>query len=278
MAHRPLALRALLRLVLAVLLTALPACGTTPRAPSPSLRPSAQAGGGEVFEVAAGKPFRWKGRAGAMLELENVNGSIDASTTTEPDVEIVAEMRDDAEGTAAVVLTQAASGLSVCVRAETMTAPSCERGHGRHGHTAAVHVTVRVPAGLHLVARTVNGRVHVRGLVGRVEANAVNGQVLLEDVRDVRASSVNGQVRASFANGAFAGPIELSTVNGAVSVELPAGTDADLRADTVRGRVAIDLPGVADLRGPHVRLALGHGGHELSLRTVHGSIHVEERR
>ena len=272
-------LRYLLRAALAVaLLSVLSACGTTPRASPPTAHTSPPtAMGGEVFEVSPGKPFRWKGRAGTMLEIENVNGSIQATTTTEPDVEIVAEMRDDAEGAAGVVVTRNATGVSFCVRAEHVTTASCD-GHGRHGRGAAVNVTVRVPEGLHLVARTVNGRVHVRGLIGRVEANAVNGQVLLEEVRDVRASSVNGQVRATFANGAFRGPVELSTVNGGVSVELPAGTDADLRADTVRGHVDVELPGAADLRGRHVRVALGRGGHELSLHTVHGSIHVEERR
>jgi hypothetical protein len=273
-----LLLRALLALAF---LSVLPACGTTPRASPPTPRATGQAGG-EVFEIAAGKPFRWRGRAGTTLELENVNGSIEATTTSEPDVEIVAEMRDDDERTAGVVLTQTPSGVSFCVRSERVSTPSCE-GHTRasHGRGAAVHVTVHVPAGLHLVARTVNGRVHVRGVIGRVEASAVNGQVLLEDVRDVRASSVNGKVQASFADGPLRGPVELFTVNGGVSVELPAGTDADLRADTVRGHVAIELPGATSDHGgrvSHVRLALGHGGHELSLRTVHGSIRVEERR
>jgi hypothetical protein len=306
-----------LLVALMLLVPAVPACaGPKTAASGPPLEKAArsQATGAETAEVSAGKPFRWKGRAGATLEIENVNGSIEATTTSEPDAEILVELRDgggESSGTAGVVLTQGARGVSLCVRPERPSSATCDRHWehssaataeattgesttttadrhwGHHGRTehggprydrgAGAKVTVRVPQGVRLVARTVNGLVHVRGVVGRVDADAVNGQVLLDGVREVRAKSVNGQVRASLAEGPLRGPVELSTVNGEVSVELPSGTDADLRADTMHGHVSMDTPG-AEVRGAHVRLALGRGGHEVSLHTVHGAIRVAERR
>jgi hypothetical protein len=312
----PLALLvALLLLVLVVPACARPkSAGAGRPALDAGARSRTQADGEETAEVAAGKPFRWSGRAGAMLEVENVNGPIEAITTAEPDAEILVELRDgggEVSGTAGVVLTRGARGVSLCVRpgraATAICEPRCDRhwdrgacdrhwepsasmldrrwedddrehGHGSEGRRAGVRVTVRVPDGVRLVARTVNGLVHIRGVVGRVDADAVNGQVLLDDVRDVRATSVNGQVRATFAEGPLRGPVELSTVNGGVSVELPQGTDANLRADTLHGHVSVEVPGAAEVRGAHVRLALGRGGHDVSLRTVHGAIHVTERR
>ncbi len=189
----------------AMLLTSLPACGGAPKsALSRTSAPTSRAAPeGATFDVTADKAFVWKGDAGLRLEIENVNGSIEATSTQEREVEIVARLRDGDGHGAGIVITKESDGLKVRVRPARSHAREWEgewkgecESEDRHssGRAGTVNLIVRVPEGLPLALRTVNGRIHVRGIGGPVEADASNGQVLLEGVRDAHASTVNGQV------------------------------------------------------------------------------------
>ena len=59
----------------------------------------------------------------------------------------------------------------------------------------SVRFTVRVPAGVRFVARTVNGDVAAEGLTGDVQATTVNGGVRLSTAGQADAETVNGSIQ-----------------------------------------------------------------------------------
>lgn len=57
-------------------------------------------------------------------------------------------------------------------------------------------------------------------------------------------------------------------------MSLPAGANAALRASTLNGRVHVAFPLEGSFDAHRVHGTIGHGGRELFLRTVNGSIDV----
>ena len=55
-------------------------------------------------------------------------------------------------------------------------------------------MTVKVPAGVRFLGRTVNGGIQASGLKADAEAHTVNGGVQLESTGTARAQTVNGGI------------------------------------------------------------------------------------
>src|SRR5438128_1400344 len=85
-----------------------------------------------------------------------------------------------------------------------------------------VDFTVQVPAGIGLVARTVNGSVDADGLRSDTDASTVNGSVNVTTTGTARASTVNGSIRAEMGQAAWSNGAKFSTVNGDVTLRMPA--------------------------------------------------------
>jgi hypothetical protein len=139
-----------------------------------------------------------------------------------------------------------------------------------------VDFTVRVPAGVHFIGRTVNGEIDARDLPGDAEAHTVNGGVTVEAAGHALARTVNGSIRARMGRADWTGDAEFATVNGGITLELPAGTGADVEARTVNGGIETDFP--LEVRGRVSRRrmsgTIGGGGRKLTLETVNGAIHL----
>jgi DUF4097 and DUF4098 domain-containing protein YvlB len=139
-----------------------------------------------------------------------------------------------------------------------------------------VHFRVHVPAGVNLVARTVNGDVSVERLTGDVRASTVNGGVEVSTNGLAEASTVNGSIEARVGRADWRGAIDFSTVNGSITVTLPEGLDAEVTASTVNGHLQSDFPLRVEGRFSPRRLTgtIGDGGRQLKLKTVNGSIEL----
>jgi DUF4097 and DUF4098 domain-containing protein YvlB len=139
-----------------------------------------------------------------------------------------------------------------------------------------VNVTfvVKVPRGVHYAAHTVNGEIRAAGLRSNVEVETVNGSIRVSTSGRALASTVNGSIDASMGNADWGEDVAFSTVNGGITLDLPAEVNAELRASTVNGDIVSDFPVTVRGRfGPRrVSGTLGRGGHELELETVNGSI------
>jgi DUF4097 and DUF4098 domain-containing protein YvlB len=88
---------------------------------------------------------------------------------------------------------------------------------------------------------------------------------------------VNGGIEVSMRSLEHGG-VSAKTVNGSITAALSRGIDADLDAQTVSGRVNTDFPVqmVGRISSRHVKAKIGSGGHTVNLRTVNGSINIEE--
>jgi hypothetical protein len=236
----------------------------------------------------AAQDFSWKGRlaAGKTIEIRGVNGSIRAQRAGGTEVVVTARKRarrsnpDDVQ----IKVVESSAGVTICAvypSRDSDRPNECRAGGGGRNDTrdndTEVNFEVQVPAGVGLVAASVNGSVRAEQLASDVEGSSVNGDVDVVTTGSARASSVNGSVRVTM-GALWRDRLELSTVNGGISVTLPAGTDAEVEATTVNGSIDTDFPmTVSGRMGPRtIRGTIGKGGRALRLETVNGSIQLRK--
>lgn len=236
--------------------------------------------------AAGAADFEWHGRIdpGKTIEVKGVNGRIVALAASGDEVRVTAVKhgrRSDPESVSIRELEQAGSVTICAVYPGRGGRPNeCVPGAGGRMSTrnndVVVDFTVSVPAGVRFVGRTVNGRIEARGLSAEAEAHTVNGGVELETTGFGRAETVNGSIRARFGRGDWTGSLDLTTVNGSLTVELPASAGARVEASTVNGSIETDFPLTVEGRMSrrHVSGTIGGGGGGLHLETVNGSIHL----
>lgn len=270
------------------------------RAPSQSIHPAVRAPLAAAFVLLAAvfaapeagakagdhEKFHWSGalRAGQTLEVHGVNGSITAVPTTGSDVVVDAEKygkRSDPDEVQIQVIEE--KDLVVVCAVYPGAGNACE-GHGHfHSHTrnndVVVDFELRVPAGVRLIANTVNGEIEATGLRGPVQARTVNGNCTIETDGAGEAASVNGSVLATIGRPAAADRLEFSSVNGSITLRAPAGLDAEVEGSTVNGSIDSDFPVTVTGRwGPRsMHGVIGRGGARLHMTTVNGAITIERR-
>jgi hypothetical protein len=140
-----------------------------------------------------------------------------------------------------------------------------------------VSYALTVPRFAQVEVATVNGRVEVRGLEGSLRASSTNGAIALEATGGtVRATTTNGAIRASVAALDHQSGIDLSTVNGSITLSLPHTAQLDLDARTVNGSVSTDLPVSAEVQRSRTRLvgSIQGGGAPVRLRATNGSLRI----
>jgi len=239
------------------------------------------AASGSATQPRVGDAFQWSKAIppGKEIEIKGVNGDIRASRAAGKEVEVRATKRarksDPNQVTIEVIEHE--DGVTICAK---YPGPGNECGPGDKWHThthnndVEVHFDVRVPAGVRLVARTVNGEVRAEDLAGPVEAETVNGAVRVSTSGYASAESVNGSITAALGSAEWTEPISFSTVNGEIHLTLPANLDADVRARTVNGVVDSDFPVtvIGTLSKHRIQGTIGKGGRRLDLETTNGNI------
>jgi Toastrack DUF4097 len=232
-----------------------------------------------------GQDFAWHGHlaAGQTLTIRGVNGDIEALPASGGDVEVTAvkQARRSDPDEVKIEVVPGDDGVTICAvypgryRGEDN---ECLPGGGGHNDThdndTQVDFTVHVPRGVNFAGRTVNGDVRASSLESNVSAHSVNGGVDVSTTGYAEGSSVNGDVRATLGRADWTGTLEFRSVNGEVTVVLPAGVGADVTASTVNGSIDTDFPLTVQGRFSARRLhgTIGAGGRQLKLDTVNGSI------
>ncbi len=249
------------RLVACGVSLCLASCNGSDARARPGAAPSPVAG----TEIATSGELHWQGKA-AALDVRNVDGAVTASAGSGDALEITARIRRSHEPLVLRVFPGRVGGVDgvvACVAPAARPAAShCPSDNDWVDHQApVVDLDVRLPASTPLVASTVNGSVRADGLTADVDARSVSGAIRLDTRGTIRAKTVNGSIDARIGITTWKEPMDLSTVNGSIVVDLPPSTNVDLRASTVNGTVSAIRP-------------LSDGGPELRLRTVNGRIKV----
>ncbi len=231
--------------------------------------------------------FHWKGKVapGKAIEIKGVNGDVRAVAGS-GDVEVTAvkHARKSDPDEVKIDVVQHEDGVTICAvyPSDGRRENTCDAGDGGHmnvhDNDVTVDFTVRVPAGVRFVGKTVNGEVAAADLSGDVEANTVNGSIRISTSGSAEAQTVNGSIEASFGRATWSDALEFRTVNGAITLNLPTGLSTEVRASTVNGDIQTDFPLMVTGRlGPRtLRGTIGSGGRRLALETVNGSIRLRK--
>lgn len=234
-----------------------------------------------------GAEFRWREplAAGRVVEIKGVNGNIDAKPAAGGEVEVVAvkRARRSDPDEVRVEVVRHAEGVTICAvypNVEGQPANTCAPGNaGRmstRNNDTSVNFTVRVPAGVRLTARTVNGKVEANNLSADVAAKTVNGSINVSTAGLARAETVNGSITVQMGRADWRDELEFKTVNGAIDLSVPASLSAQVEAKTVNGEISTDFPVTVSGGLSRRRLTgtIGGGGRDLRLETVNGSVHI----
>lgn len=239
--------------------------------------------------AARAQDFDWNGRVdrGDAVEIKNINGGIRASLASGDRVVVTAVKKDNGRGDPADVRIEVVEhdgGVTLCAVYPDSGGEKNECRPGDAGRLSSrdndvsVDFTVQVPAGVTFLAHSVNGGIEAGDLRSDVTAETVNGGVKVSTSGVARASTVNGSIEASMGRADWSGDLEFETVNGGITVRLPEGAGARVKASTVNGGMETDFPltvqgrfGTRKIEG-----TIGDGGRNLSLETVNGSIRLKK--
>jgi hypothetical protein len=235
----------------------------------------------------ANQDFRWSGRIaeGRVIEIKGILGDVHAEPSAGNEVEVTATKRGSKSDPAGVEVRvlEHAGGVTICAiypSSNPGRPNGCQAGDNWESHVSnndvRVNFTVRVPRGVRFNGRTVNGDIETGRLDSDVDASTVNGSIHIAAAGVAHAMTVNGSITASMGNGAWTSPLEFKTVNGAITLDLPADTNAEVRAQTMNGDIYSDFPLTLTGRISRRQMngTIGGGGRDLSLKTVNGDIRL----
>jgi DUF4097 and DUF4098 domain-containing protein YvlB len=246
------------------------------------------------------------------LNLNTFDGGIEIRAWDKPDVEVVIEKRGVTKEAAATIEVRSdQSGNQVTVEA---TVPKSS-GFERHfNYSRSARLIVSAPARSNLLAKSGDGSITVERITGRLELRSGDGSIRGRDLGgDVKAHTGDGSIRLDGVNGSLdvdtgdgsvavtgqlttvrarsgdgsvtvrtsngsspAADWEITTGDGAITLELPEPFNAELDAHTGDGGIQMNDVTLSNVGGKigrnSVRGRLGSGGRLVRLRTGDGSI------
>jgi hypothetical protein len=159
----------------------------------------------------------------------------------------------------------------------------------------AIDLELKIPQDVKLKAGTVNdGSVTIDNLRGELEVNNVNDEIIMTGISgSVVANTVNGEVNVVFKSVNPAAPMAFSTLNGDVTVTLPADTKASLKVKSDNGDVYSDFdididktpakvdkitePGLYKIKKDEwIYGKINGGGSEMMMKNMQGDIYVKK--
>jgi hypothetical protein len=235
--------------------------------------------------ASAQQDFQWRGAVGRgqAIEIKGINGDVTAEPAGGNDVEVVAvkkALRDDPQNVRIEVVPHG-GGVTICAVYPSRDGDrpnECQPGSGGRmnvqNNDVTVRFTVKVPAGVQFVGRTVNGDVEAARLNGDLTLHTVNGSITFSTSGNASANTVNGSIRGEMGRADWVDGAEMKTVNGSITLTLPRDLNTELRASTLNGDINTDLPLTMTRRVSRrsVEGTIGAGGRTLSLESVNGSI------
>jgi DUF4097 and DUF4098 domain-containing protein YvlB len=250
------------------------------------------------------------------IVLSTFDGAIDVRAWDKPDVLVVVERQAESlEQAKAIKVKYEQSGNRITIEVQK---PEQFEGIGINTVSRSASVSISLPAQADVRAKSGDGSITLAGVAGRIEVRSGDGgvkgtaldgdlvvhtgdgSVTLEDVKGrvelstgdgsvalkgaltgVKARTGDGPIRIAALAGSTTGEDwELTTGDGPMTLELPAGFAAEVDAHTGDGGIYVEGLTIAgaqldeehrdDLKG-----SLGKGGRALRLRTGDGPIRLK---
>lgn len=209
---------------------------------------------------------------GSLFAVSNVAGDIrvEGWDGEEAEVRITKRGGTPAEREAVEILHRSSPG-----RVQLTT------GRGGRGGVRDVRYEVKLPKGLLRQVDVVSNdsNVTVSGLDANVGVVVMRGEISLDGVAGtVSTRTTKGNTKISLASADPAAPMILNGVNGNVEIKLRPGTNADVKAETIDGRIeagdGVKLSVERRLSGEQAVGRLGKGGQPIVVKTVSGNIKI----
>jgi DUF4097 and DUF4098 domain-containing protein YvlB len=136
--------------------------------------------------------------------------------------------------------------------------------------TGTITVVARVPRRAKLDLSTVNeSEIVVRDIVGDLQLENVNGPITATNITgSVIAESVNSPITVGLAGVAAGAATSLSSLNGDITLTLPAATRAELHLDTSQGEITSDFELEIKPSKPLIERKEGRGGVSVRMEDV----------
>ncbi|HYX27650.1 MAG TPA: DUF4097 family beta strand repeat-containing protein [Pyrinomonadaceae bacterium] len=218
--------------------------------------------------------------ATGRVSIANINGNVHINVWDQNSVKVDAVKRAYSQ--------QRLSEVSIDVRT---TADSVEirtkypedrnySGRNREERSASVEYTLTIPRRARLDgAELINGSLDINGVQGDVDASLINGNLRASGMGgDVKLSTINGAVEANVANLDKSKSVKVNSVNGSITIYLPSGANAEVKASTLHGAITNDFGLSVDdgqYVGHSLRGQIGSGGAQIKLSNVNGPIAIK---
>lgn len=137
-------------------------------------------------------------------------------------------------------------------------------------HTSKFEIVARVPRRADLDLSTVeDGEIIVRNIAGALQLENANGKISATNIDGaVIAESVNEAISVAFSGVSTSGATALTSLNGDITVALPANAGAELRIDSAEGQIESDFDLDVKPSKPLVERSEGRSGVSVRVEDV----------
>ena len=221
--------------------------------------------------------------ATGRVSLENINGNVHISVWDQNEVKVDAikrayqrERLDEVK----IEVSATADSVRIRTRYPERDQTFSDQAPRRYNNPASVEYSLTIPRKARLESvELVNGSVEIEGAEGDVKAASVNGRLTARGLTgEVKLSTVNGGVEAVITRLDESKPVSLNSVNGSIVLIIPSDSNAQIRANTVHGKITNDfgLPvNDGEYVGHDLNGQIGSGGPRIRLSNVNGSITIK---
>ncbi|MGH8236918.1 MAG: hypothetical protein ACREXP_07815 [Steroidobacteraceae bacterium] len=163
----------------------------------------------------------------------------------------------------AKMLSGGGSGLEISERDNSVSIDS-------NAPPSPITIVARVPRRATLNLSTTNdGEIVVRDIVGNLELENINGPITATNITgSVIAESVNNPITVGLSGVAAGGATSLSSLNGDITLTLPASAKAELHLDSAQGEIVSDFELDVKPSKPRIERTEGRSGVSVTMEDV----------
>ena len=236
----------------------------------------AAAAGADVRET---EEFNYDANDDVRIALENINGDIVITGDNNGQVRILAHKKaGKQEYLDELVVSVDASDEYIRIETNHPESDGWFNWGGDSSGSVSYELSVPSGSRLDTVT-TINGTVEIESVSGVVKVETVNGSVEASGLRsDASMETVNGSVTARFEQLGDGQRVNADAVNGKIILIVPSDASARVNADTVNGSIRVsdfDLEVEKGFVGRSVSGEIGSGDGRISVDTVNGSVTIK---